>query len=243
MNLTRSVTTGISLILASLILLSACRPDRIPPLPEKKRTELHLLNLYPGVSSVDVYFENSDSDVQVAKDIRFQQSWPSQGYASLLFSPEAADSTGAGAIFFRVVNNMNGKVLFPNQQLLLLPGVRTSMFLIEIDSALQYVTTLDQIPATNDTSCNIRFLNLNPQVASATLKSSDESILLSNINYLNYSLFESERADIYDISIKNDFTGAVLHTATGQSLQKGKTYSFYLAYDGFVPVGGYELLD
>ncbi len=229
-------------LLPVLILLS-CNENPLTPLPKRERAGLHVLNVYSGVESIDLRLESFEETRRIAEGIPFGSSWPATGYASLATSPEPTDSNGIGGTVIKVLDHADKSELVPNRPIGLIAGVNASYCLVDSFGKPLLVKTADMLPVVKGDTANVRFMNLNGFILSCSLVSADGSIVISNMNFLNFSKFfpfPSTRQTFYFVE---DFSGFRLDSVPNFRIEPRKAYSFYLAQNNGESIGGVEILD
>ncbi|MCB0835156.1 MAG: hypothetical protein KDE26_03955 [Bacteroidetes bacterium] len=234
------------LIIFVLIMLglTACKEEQFKPIPEKERTYFHILNAYTGFSGIDVKLLSFDENRWIADDLGFKDSWPKTGYASLLTAPDPDSVDGRDGVTFQVYEHTTKTALVTDLSLVLPPNTYTSFCLIDSFGKPLLVKTVDNIRKVEDPKkALIRFMNIEYKTLSVTMKTTDDSVNIEKLNYLNYSTFAEFPAGKKTFLFINDFTGNVIDSISNLEIKPGKAYSFYLTegYNG--PTADYEILD
>jgi hypothetical protein len=81
---------------------------------------------------------------------------------------------------------------------------------------------------TNGADANIRFLNLDASVGSATFRATNGVWAVNSAAFLGNGDFIQVPVGIYDIEVVNDDTGNVIATISTYSLSNWGAYTFYL---------------
>lgn len=230
------------LLLISLALTSACNEETFKPIPKRERTFLHFLNVYSGNPSVDIRLTSFEEIRTVADGVTFKQAWPSSGYASLLTTPDPDSIDGKGGITIEFLDNSTKKPVVPARTLKLAADVYSTICLVDSFGKPLIVKTVDNLPDQVPGKAVVRFMNLSYTALSVSLESSDDSVSISKLNFLNYSSFLETQPGKKTFFFKNDFSGNIIGTISNLELQAGKAYSFYLTNQSGSPSVGYEVL-
>lgn len=231
------------LLFLSVIGFLSCEDNPLTPFPERERAGLHVLNVYGGVNAIDLRLESFEETRRIAEGIRFGESWPGTGYASLATSPEPADSNTIGGTVIKVLDNADKSELVPNRPIGLIGGSNASYCLVDSFGTPLLVKTVDVFPDVKGDTVNIRFMNLNGFILSCSLLSADGAVLISNMNFLNFSKFYQVPAARQTFYVVNDFTGTVIDSIPDFQIQARKAYSFYLAQSNGDAFADVEILD
>ena len=230
------------LLLPAFWLLS-CEEDPFEPLPERERAGLHVLNVFSDVQSVDIRLESFEETRRVAERLRFGESWPQTGYATLATSPEPADSNTTGGTIIKVLDNADKSEIVRSRPIGLIGGSNASYCLVDSFGSPLLVKTVDLQEEVKGDSANVRFMNLNSFILSCSLRSADGSIVISNMNFLTFSKFEKVGTSRQTFYFIDDFSGFRLDSIPNFKIEPRKAYSFYLAQQQGESVGGVEILD
>lgn len=233
---------GLRLMMAVLVLMGvqSCQEDDIFLPVEKERTYLHFLNAYAGVRSVDVTFETNGENKNVASDVRFSNSWPNSGYASLLTTPDTL--AGQGGVFIRVWDHDTEEEIVPGiYKNLGAEGIFTFV-LVDSFSKPVVVKALDNLEEDITAGTQLRLMNLNRFVQSVSLVDEVGQEYIRGLNFLNYSTFRNVATGKQSFYFINDLSGAVLDSLN-LDIRNGKIYSFYLTHNNGNPVGGVKILE
>jgi hypothetical protein len=230
-------------VVLCLLVLGSCQDE--PPFEpiDLDRTELHLLNAYGPVDQVDVYLESYESNGLFASNLKFLESWPNGGYASLLTSVGFDSLESDPDVFIRIAERGGDGDIIERQGFRLNPEVKTSLVLIDSVGKPKLVKTIDIFESPGDTAANLRFMNLNYTMLSVSLRTADSTLDIGRLNFLNYSRFESLEPGIYDFEFVFDLTGSVVARLNQQRIEAGRTYSLFLTQLGGTPQAGLERLE
>ena len=227
-----------------LLGLIACEPEPFDPIPAKERTYFHLLNAYSGFSGVDIKLLSFDEKRNLVDDFGFKESWPKNGYASLLTAPDPDSIDGRVGVTFQVFEHQTKTALVTDLSLVLPPETYTTFCLIDSFGKPLLVKTVDNIrEVENPQKALLRFMNLEYKALSATMISTDDSVRIEKLNYLNYSTFAEFPIGTKTFHFINDFTGNVIDSIPNVDIRTGKAYSFYLTEGPNGPTADYEILD
>lgn len=229
--------------LLAAFLLFSCEENSLDPLPERERAGLHVLNVYSGVSSIDIRMESFEETRRVAERVAFGESWPATGYATLVTSPEPADSNTTGGTVLKILDNSDKSTLVADRSVGLIGGSNASYCLVDSFGNPLLVKTVDIMEEVKGDSANLRFMNLNSFILSCSLVSADGSVLISSMNFLNFSKFEKVASSRQTFYFVDDFTGFRLDSIPNFKIDPRKGYSFYIAQKQGESIGGVEILD
>ncbi|RMG70758.1 MAG: hypothetical protein D6722_08190 [Bacteroidetes bacterium] len=234
----KSLYLGVSLLLIGFIL--ACNPDPVTPVPEKKRTYLHILNAYAGLDrGVDIRFRAYDESRIIADGIRFQESWPSSGYASLLAPVILADSaTERVQGTLELLDNATKEILH-REPLDLRPEAMATYCVVDSFGKPLLVKADDQPLPYTPNAANVRFMNLSHLLRSVSLVSQPDSVRINGLNFLLYSPFELTGARTYTFYVLNQTTGTPIDSIPNVTLKPRTAYNFYLTQENGFPKAGY----
>ncbi len=207
----------------------------------RERTFLHFLNAFPGKEAVDITFETFDEVQEVANELRFLESWPNNGYASLLTSTDTVN--GKGGVVIHVLDHQTGEELVPPIFKNLTGGNQFTFILMDSLGKPIVVRAIDRVDA-EEPAAFVRLMNVNRFISSASLQTKGGDEVIRSLNYLNYSSYQSVIPQTYTFYIMNDQTGVPLDSIPNVRLKFNKSYSFFLTHDaGGNPVGGVRELD
>ena len=207
----------------------------------RERTFLHFLNAFPGKEAVDITFETFDEEQEVATELRFLESWPNNGYASLLTSTDTVN--GKGGVVIHVLDHQTGEELVPPIFKNLTGGNQFTFILMDSLGKPIVVRAIDRVDA-EEPAAFVRLMNVNRFISSASLQTKGGDEVIRSLNYLNYSSYQSVIPQTYTFYIMNDQTGVPLDSIPNVRLKFNKSYSFFLTHDsGGNPVGGVRELD
>jgi hypothetical protein len=227
-----------------MIGLTACQPEEFKPIPEKERTYFHILNAYSGFRGIDIKLLSFDEKRWIVDDLRFMESWPETGYSSLLTAPDPDSVDGRDGVTFQVYEHTTKTALVTDLSLVLPANTYTTFCLIDSFGKPLLVKTVDNIRKVEDPSnALIRFMNLSYRTLSVSMKTTDDSVNIDELNYLNYSVLAEFPAGKRTFVFINDLTGNVIDSVSGLDVKPGKAYSFYLTEGFNGPTADYEILD
>lgn len=235
---------NISIVLCSVLLLLvgiSCNEETQFDPVNRDRTYLHFLNAFPGQEAVDITFETFDEVQEVASELRFLESWPNNGYASLLTSTDTIN--GKGGVVIRVMDHNTGEELVPPIFKNLTGGNQFTFVLMDSLGKPIVVRAIDRVDA-EDPAAFVRLMNVNRFVQSASLQTKSGDEVIRSLNWLNYSSYQSVIPQTYTFYIMNDQTGVPLDSIPNVRLKFNKSYSFFLTHDAAGnPVAGLRELD
>jgi hypothetical protein len=230
-----------ALSVVTLLVLSACTDEEIFEPVEKDRTYLHFLNAYPGIQSVDITFESSGEIQSVARRVKFLNSWPNSGYASLLTALDTIN--GQGGVDIHVANHATREELVPAINNNLRGDERYTFILVDSFSKPIVVRAIDNVEA-EIPAAYVRMMNVNRFVQSASLETKDGQGIIRSLNFLNYSGYQQLQPGTYTFYFVDDRSGRRLDSIPNVNLRFNKTYSFYLTHDPEGgPVGGLKVME
>lgn len=232
-----------ALILGLIFLFGCETDDPFGPAPERERTFMHFLNAYSDLSGVDIRLTSFEEKRVVADGVTFKKGWPISGYASLLTTPDPDSVNGKGAITVEFLDTGSKESVVPARTLKLAADVHSTICLIDSFGKPLIVKTVDNFIDPAPGKALVRFMNLDYKTLSVTLYSSDDSVRIPRLNFLNYSTFNETEPGEKDFIFFNDFTGNVLGTIQNVDLKARKAYSFFLTNKDGTPSVGYEILD
>ncbi|MDX2249932.1 MAG: hypothetical protein SF052_24320 [Bacteroidia bacterium] len=229
-------------LLLVLTLTVACEEQTFKPIPPRERTFLHFLNVYSGYPAVDIRLTSYEEARTVADGVTFKGAWPSSGYASMLTTPDPDSIDGKGGITIEFLDHATKDPVVPARTLKLAADVNSTICLVDSFGKPLIVKTVDNFPEKVAGKALVRFMNLNYAALSVSLYSSDDSVNISKLNFLNYSSFAETTPSTKTFFFKNDFSGNIIGTISNVNLEAGKVYSFYLTNQSGTPSVGYEVL-
>lgn len=231
-------------LLLGIVLLWSCEPPDFPPVPERERTYLHLLNANPILPGVDIEFRTFDESSLIAQNLGFAKSWPTTGYASLLTGAHPDSLADTSRIVFMDVYLPNTTdSIIPTRSLNLSREGRSTICLIDSFGKPLLVKTVDNYSRPKGDTANVRFLNLNFNTLSVTLVTKNSNLSIERLNFLNYSSFSRMPSGIHTFYYKDDFTGKILDSIPNFNVKPRQTYSFYFTQDAGKNLGGVEVLE
>lgn len=234
----------LAFIAPCLFLFIACETEPFEVPEERVRTYLHFLNAYPGTPSIDIAVTTFEKKQPLASGLGFMESWPRGGYASLLTVPEPDTSQIIqGGIKMEVKSSGNQEVIVDDLPIKLSAELRSTLLLADSVGKPILVKTVDNIPPSQTGTAYIRFLNVNFYNLSVSLMSTDSTVRIQNLNYLNYSSFRNVPIGQNDYYFVDDFNGQVLDSVLNVNLRQNDIYSFFLTSQGGKAVGGVEKLE
>lgn len=234
----KSIYLGLALL--GLGIWTACRPEPIDPVPAKARTYLHLLNAYAGLEGgVDIRFSAYDERRIIADGLRFRESWPQSGYASLL-APIVLDDSANERVqgTLELLDHATKEVLH-REPLDLRPDAQATYCVVDSFGKPLLVKADDQPLPYTPNSANVRFMNLSHLLRSVSLVSKPDSVRIERLNFLLYSPFELTGARTYTFYLVNDLTGSRIDSIPNVTLKPRTAYNFYLTQQNGFPKAGY----
>lgn len=239
------LTTLCSVFLSICLLvgIGACTPDPFPPVPKKERTFVHVLNVYGGTGGVDLQITNYNQAQTVANNLRFQEAWPSSGYADLLITPGADSLATISELTLDILDHQSQEALVPERSLQFPGGTYSTICLIDSFGKPMVVRTADRLKEAQGTESLVRFMNLSPNALSVSLEFKTDTMMIERLTFLNYSGFKSAQSGSQTVYFVNDFTHSIIDSLTNVRFLPRHSYSFYLVNHNGVPVAGYEILD
>jgi hypothetical protein len=232
-----------SSLIIVLLMLASCKADEPFEPIERSRTSLNLLNAYGPVNKVDIFLRSFESNGLFASNVNFMESWPKGGYASLITTSGFDSLEKEPDTYLRVVERSSAKEIISEQGFRLNPDVRSTVVLIDSIGKAKLVKTIDIFEAPGDTAANVRFMNVNYTMTSVSLRSSDSTLLIDRLNFLNYSSFTKMPPGTYDFEFISDQTRTIVSTLKDVNIEKGNTYNFFLTQLGGAPRAGVERLE
>ncbi len=217
-------------VLVGLVaVLWSCDNTTEPPTP-RERSFLSVIHAYDGVQSIDIELETYGEAKTVSEALLFTQSWPPQGYASLL--SEAGETAGDTGVVIRLRDWRSKEQMAPDRVLRLFPGGKTTVGIIDSFGTPDLIQIRDEFDQPAPGRCNIRFMNLSNLYPAVDFESTNDSVFITRINYLLASKFEEQAADTYTFYLRHSFTREKLDSLTNVDLRPRKTYNIYLTQDG-----------
>ncbi|MFK7925366.1 MAG: hypothetical protein AB8H47_25650 [Bacteroidia bacterium] len=240
----RSLKTSCFSLFCIVILLSACQnPDPFPPVAKKERALLHVLHAF-APNKIDLKIDQYDQSTKVADGLDFLQAWPASGYASLLVTPGVDSTSSISQLKLQIIDHVTKEELVKVPDFELKSELPTTICIIDSFGKPIVVRTadeyLDDVEAGN---AQVRFLNLSPNALSVSMAAKNDSFLIDNFNFLNYSEFKQLPQGVRTFYFINDFTNNKIDSIVNVDIRSRHTYSFFLVNDHNKPVAGYEILD
>ena len=233
---------GVVTLLGGLFLWEACKDDTaFEPLEPVGRTYVHFLNAFSGLEAVDVQFETFDRSKTVGEAIYFNNSWPRNGYASLLTPTDTIN--GVGGVEISIRDHLTRQEIVPSTFMRVTEDDRSTFVLVDSFDKAIFVKTLDVFDEQSDTSAVVRLMNINRYVLAASLVTKTNDITIRNLNFLNYSNALPMSPGTYSFYFVNDVTGQILDSVPNLEVKRKGIYSFFLTHKNGAPVGGYRWLE
>ena len=233
---------GVVALLSSFFIWESCKDDTtFEPLDPIGRTYVHFFNAYPGLEAVDVRFETGDQKRTVGEGIYFNNSWPNNGYASLLTPTDTVN--GTGGVRISILDHLTRQEIVPPTFMKVTEDDRSTFVLVDSFDKPIFVKTLDVFDEQSDTTALVRLMNINRFVLAASLVTKTNDITIRNLNFLNYSNALPMPAGTYSFYFVNDVSGQILDSIPNLEIKRRGIYSFFLTQKDGQPVGGYRWLE
>lgn len=215
-------------LLLSLLLAFGCKDDDTVT-PVRERSYLHILGAAAPSDTFNITFDYYNADDIVINGFFYKRNFPIGGYADMM-AAGTPDEFGNGKLLLTItknnfINATPDTLLQPSEIVL---GAEEKATLVIADSlgSMRSRKYLDVY--TNNADANIRFLNLDASVASATFRASNGAWAVNAAPFLGSGDFIQVPVGVYDIEVVNDDTGNVIATVSSYSLSNWGAYTFYL---------------
>jgi len=237
-----SIRFACVLVAVVLIGIIGCNEETSFEPITKQRAYLHFLHAYSGVGAVNVSFETFGEEQNVAERVKFLDSWPNNGYASILTSPDTSNGL-QGAVNIRIYDVGEKKELVPAIYNNLRGDERYTFILVDSFSKPIVVRAIDNVDAETP-AAYVRLMNVNRYATSVSLETTQGEVVIRNLNYLNYSGYQNMEPGRYSFYFVDDKTGNRLDSVKNVNLRFNQTYSFYLTHDTTgSPLGGLKIME
>jgi hypothetical protein len=223
--------------LSVLVLTMGCKAPALPDIQKRERAELHIANFYHPLPSLDMELSCFEQNQATIKDLKLFETWPQNGYASLLTMHDA-DSTKLifGGLYYSIMNHANGELLLPKDTLRLQAEKKSSMIIIDVQGKPTFLRTLDNFETLDFNSAGVRFIDLSPNSALSVglyaVTKKDTTEIIEPLNFLNYTPFKKRPIGKYVIAAVNDQNKVVIAQTDTMELMPKQNYAFYLLEDG-----------
>jgi hypothetical protein len=232
----------VSALLLGALLLAACKPGETPEAPEKARAYVHALHLYPGSEQISLVMASLGTRRTIADAISYGQSWPGSGYASVLTYVQDSSASAAWQTVLEVLDRQSRDTIVPVVPLPVLPGLYTSIVLIDSFGKPMLVRTVDDFGDTPAGQGLVRLMNLSTEPRSVSLEVKQDSLAISRLSFLNYSRFYTLKPGVYTFYFINDLNRTRLDSIPNVQIRANQAYNFYLARRNGQIRGAYETL-
>ena len=230
-----SVRIVLPLLLALLPVLSACDQSPEPTIP-RERSFLSVIHAYDELNAIDVELESFSVKKTVADGLTFSNTWPAEGYASLL--SEAGAGIQDTGVIIRLKDWRSKDAVSPDRVISIVPGRKSTVGIIDSMGVPDVIQIVDDYDTPAPGRANLRFMNLCHLYPAVNLVSQNDSISIERINYLLASKFLSFPAGTYDLYFRHSFTGRNVDSIKNIRLDARKTYNVFLTQDGTRPEHG-----
>lgn len=215
-------------LLLSLFVAFGCKKDD-PTKPVRERSYLHILGAAAPSDTFNITFDYYNADDIVISGFFYKRNFPLGGYADMM-AAGTPDEFGNGKLFMtatknNIINATPDTILSP-MEIALLPNEKATLVLADSIGKLKAKMYADVFPSGTD--ANMRFLNLDARVASATLRASNGAWTIGGEGFLGNGNIVTVPAGTYTIEVVNDDTGAVIASIANYTLSSWGGYTFYL---------------
>jgi len=220
-----------------LMLLASCKAPQLPDIQKRERADLHIANFYHLLPSLDMELSSFEQNQATIKDLKLFETWPENGYASLLTMHDPDSSQYIyGGLYYKIMNHANGEPLLPQDTLKLQADKKSSMIIIDDQGKPKFLRTLDNFETLDFNSSGVRFVDLSPNAAISvglyTMNTKDTTEIIEPLNYLNYTSFKKRPIGKYVVAAVNDQNKAVIAQTDTMEFMPKQNYAFYLLEDG-----------
>lgn len=202
-------------------------------MPPRKRAYLHFLNFNPKYGSIDFNVQSFETNGSLFQNLTYAQTWPTNGYASLLTLQDAKADTSW--IYFNIRNHSTGDTIIPQSKFNLYNDYQSSTTFILLDNngTPELVKTLDNFSEGTDSTGNIRFMNLASSIPAATLISADSThkVAIENLGYKSFTGFKDFKKGKYKLYVIDNLTATKIDSFPNFEIKLKKNYAFYLIDD------------
>lgn len=211
----------------------ACKEKQLPDMPPRKRAYLHFLNFNPKFGGIDFNVQSFETNGSLFQNLTYTQTWPTNGYASLLTLQD--DKADTSWIDFNIRNHATGDTIIPQNKFNLYNDNQSSTTLILLDNngTPELVKTLDNFSDDTDSTGNIRFMNLAASIPAATLISADSThvVAIENLGYKSFTGFKDFKKGKHKLYVINNLTATKIDSFPNFDIKLKKNYAFYLIDD------------
>lgn len=225
--------------LLSVLLLGlvACKEPQLPTLQQRERAELHIINFYHPLPSIDMELTCFEQNQAALQDLKLFDTWPQNGYASLVMMHDGDSSKYIfGGLYYKIMNHANGDLLLPEDTLKLQADKKNTMIIIDQGGNPTYLRTLDNFETLDFNSAGIRFIDLSPNAALSVglyaMNKKDTTEIIEPLSFLNYTPFKKKPIGKYVIAAVNGQNKNVIAQTDTLELMPKQNYAFYLLEDG-----------
>ena len=222
-----------AVLLLAILTFVGCKkdPDAVTP-PERKPSFLHILG---GASTpnFDVTFDYWNADNQVIEGFYYQRNFPIQGYADMQAAGHQQDEFGNGKLEIILSRqpfvNQTPDTILPPTEIVLNPDEKSTICFADSFGTMVLRKFKDDYSITDGTISLIRFINLSPTTDTdvASLSTTDNSLTISNVRFLENSDFMSLGAGTYTLEAKDNGGNTIVSQT--MDIPGGGAFTFYLS--------------
>lgn len=215
-------------LLLSLFVAFGCKKDD-PTKPVRERSYLHILGAAAPSDTFNITFDYYNADDIVISGFYYKRNFPLGGYADMM-AAGTPDEFGNGKLFMtatknNIINATPDTILQPIE-IVLAADKKATLVLADSLGSLKAKMYADEFASQTD--ANVRFLNLDASIASATLRASNGAWTIGGEAFLSDGTIVTVPAGTYTIEVVNDDTGSVIASIANYTLSSWGGYSFYL---------------
>lgn len=222
-----------AVLLLAILTFVGCKKDPgvVTP-PERQPSFLHILGA-AATPNFDVTFDYWNADNQVITDFFYQRNWPIQGYADMQAAGHQQDEFGNGKLEVvlsrQIFANEAPDTLLPPTEIVLNPEEKSTVCFADSFGNMVLRKFADAYTIPDGATSAIRFINLSPTADTdiASLTTSDNSLNINSVNFLNASDFVNLGDGQYTVEARDN--GGNIIATRNMWIDGGIAHTFYLS--------------
>lgn len=221
--------------LSLVFVLTACKEKTVPDMPPRKRACLHFINLNPDYAAIDVQINSFETSGNLIDGLAYLDTWPHNGYASLLSLQQKDSERDTSWISYRIVEHTTGTEILPLEELRLYEDKAATLILAkDATGSPIIIKTLDSFDEETDSTGNVRVMNFDESLLSLSMFGYQDTIRtdsVKNLGPLNYTGYRSVTTGKKDFYLINNSVPDTIDVFRNKEIRLHRNYCIYVMYN------------
>ncbi len=204
-------------------------------MPPRKRACLHFINLNPDYVAIDVQINSFETSGNLIDGLAYLDTWPRNGYASLLSLQQKDSERDTSWISYRIVDHATGTEILPLEELRLYENKAATLILVKDVTGLPIIIkTLDSFDDETDSTGNVRVMNFDESLLSLSVFGYQDTVRTDSaksLGSLNYTGYRSSTIGKKNFYLINNSIPDTIATFKNKDIRLHRNYTIYVMYN------------